>query len=269
MSAAPITVPHDLPAPAIEVVPALLAAQVETAVADAAGIAITDAASFEVANALVVRLHQLDKDVAAHGERIKKPLNGLLKAVRECLDRAADPVQAAKKSVQVKLAAWTREQQRLADEARQKAEAEARAAREAAEKERQRLQAEADAKHAAEVAAAQEKAKKEAEELAAVLGAPVEAVKVELPPAPKVELPQSVAAAPAPVVPEVPKSAVATRKVRKVEITNAAAVPVSCGGFELRPIDTAALRKALESGLVIPGARIIEAEEVAMARGVR
>jgi hypothetical protein len=263
----PVYLPNDLPSPAIEVVPALLADQVTTLVAQADACAITDATSCENANALVLSLHQLDKDVIAHGDRIKKPLNNLLKAVRDCLDRAVDPVQAAKKAVQVKIAAWNREQQRIADEAKAKAEAEARAAREAAEKERQRLQAEADAKHAAEVAAATAKAKQEAEELAAVLGAPVEAAKVELPPAPVVEV-APVVVAPV-VVAEVPKSAVTMRKIHKVEITDPSAVPVAIGGFELRPIDNAALRKALDAGLVIAGARIIEVEEVAMARGVK
>lgn len=268
MSAAPITIPHDLPAPAIEVVPAILAEQVQTSVAEAASVVITDAASFEQANALVVRLHQLDKDVAAHGERIKKPLNALLKSVRECLDRAALPVADAKRSVQGKIAAHSRELQRIADEARAKAEAEAKAAREAAERERQRLQAEADAKHAAAVKAAEEEARREAEELAAIMGKPVEVEKVTIAPPPVIVVEPVKPAAPV-VVPDAPKSAVSVRMVPTLEIHDPAAVPVSVGGIELRPIDPSAVKRAIAAGLVVPGAAMVDKPVNSMARGVR
>lgn len=269
MSAVPVAVrlSHDLPAPAIEVVPLALVEQVEIAVAEASQIRITDAASFEAANALVVRLHQADKAVESHGEKIKKPLNQLLKAVRDCLDRAATPVQNAKRELQAKIFAWTREQQRIAEAARAKAEAEERAARAAAEAERARLQAEADAKHAAEVAAAKAKAQADADAFAEVIGVPVEAAPVIVAPAPVViAAPVAIAA---PVIPQVQKSAVSVRKVKKLEIYDAAAVPVSLGGIDLRPIDQAAVKRALDSGIAVPGARMIEVEEMAMARGPR
>ena len=268
MTALPVTIPHDLPAPAIEVVPAILAEQVQASVAEAASITITDTATFEQANALVVRLHQLDKDVSAHGERIKKPLNALLKSVRECLDRAALPVAEAKRSVQGKIAAHSRELQRIADEARAKAEAEARAAREAAEKERQRLQAEADAKHAAAVAAAEEEARKEAEELARIMGKPVEVEKVTIAPPPVVVVEPVKPAAPV-VVLQVPKSAVEVRMVPTLEIHDPSAVPVSVGGIELRPIDPAAVKRAIAAGLVVPGAGMVDKPVTAMARGTK
>lgn len=57
------------------------------------------------------------------------------------------------------------------------------------------------------------------------------------------------------------------RKVKILEISDPAAVPVSVGGIELRPISPAAVRKALDMGLIVPGASVVDGEEVAMARG--
>jgi hypothetical protein len=262
---APVTIPHTIQAQAIEVVPADLVARVETALAEASALTITDAGTYERANVLAVQLHALDKALSDHGETVKRPLAALVKTVRECLDRAAVPVTDAKRALQGRIVAWKREEDRKAAEIRLAAEKAAREAKDAAEAERARLQAAADAKHAADLAAARATAEAEAKELADVLGAPVE-------PAPVVATPAPVVAYVAPAAPLVPKAAplaaaVTTRQVPKLEITDATLVPATLGGIELRPIDMAAVKRALAAGLQVPGARMIMVEEIAMGRG--
>jgi len=43
-------------------------------------------------------------------------------------------------------------------------------------------------------------------------------------------------------------------------------VPVHVGGVVLRPIDEAAVLRALKAGAVVPGAQLVEVEQLSMAR---
>lgn len=63
----PVTIAHQLQAPAIEVVPAMLVSQVEAAVTEAGALTITDAASYERAAALK---RALDSGLDVPGARL-------------------------------------------------------------------------------------------------------------------------------------------------------------------------------------------------------
>lgn len=292
-TAVAIAIPNDMPAPSLEIITAPVVArhlalldQYKLMPADAKGVpVIATAAAHAQAEELLPLLAKIESEIEAEVEKRSGPAFRLHKAILQVGKKALDPIAMAKANLRTAVGAWNREQQRLRDEALAKAEAERKAAEAAAEKERQRLQAEADAKHAAEVAAAEAVRKKaqdeanaaaeaervrlqaiadqEAKELAEVLGsAPVvEAVKVEavVVAAPVVAAPVVVKveiAAPVTVVPPVVKSSVIQRMVPKLVIYEAAIVPAYAGSEMLRRIDEAAVKRAIDAGHTIPGARI-------------
>jgi len=113
-------------------------------------------------------------------------------------------------------------------------------------------------------AEAKAKAEAEAKELEAILGKPVVAEVVAVAPAPVIQAAPVAAVVPVAAAPVV--SAVQTRKVQKVEYTDRMLVPIHVGGAVLRPIDEAAVKKALLAGASIPGASLVDVETYAMAR---
>lgn len=260
-----LTITHHIAAP-LEVIDAALGLKAQNLTQAIKVLDVVDAATFEAGNRLLIESHQALKDLEAARVRLKKPITELGKAIDSVVAKVADPLEAAKKSMQGKVAAHQRAEQEKAAKAQREAEEKARIEREAAEQERARQQAIADAKHAAEVAAAQAKAEAEAKELEAVLGKPVEVKVAEVAPAPKIA---AFVPAPAPPITAAPVKAAAiqTRRVKKVVIDDERAVPPYVGGECLRPIDTGAVRRALEAGVAVPGCRIVEVEEVGMARG--
>jgi F0F1-type ATP synthase membrane subunit b/b' len=224
---------------------------------------IVDGTTFDAGNAICIKAHDTLKKIEAQRVALKRPINELAKAIESVCASVADPLEAAKKSMQGKVAAFQKAEQAKADALRREAEERARIEREAAEKERARLQAIADAEHAERVAAAKAKAEADAKELEAMLGAPVVAEAVNVAPAPVIQA-AVVKITETPIAPIA--SAIQTRKVQKVEFTDRILVPVAVGGVVLRPIDEAAVLKALKDGAVIPGARLIEVEQLAMGR---
>ncbi len=257
-----LTITHKIAAP-LEVIDAELGLLAKNQATAMKVLDITDAATFDVGNKLLLDSHKTLKDLEAARVALKRPITELGKAIDSVVASVADPLDQAKRSMQGKVAAYQRKLKAEADAARVQAEERAAAARAEAEQERQRLQAEADAKHAAEVAAAKAKAEAEAKELEAILGKPVEAEPVKVAPAPKIEAAKVELPA---VIPEAPKSAVQTRKVQRVEFTDRMLVPVHVGGVVLRPIDEAAVLRALKAGAVVPGAQLVEVEQLSMAR---
>lgn len=244
-----ITVSHHIAAP-LQVIDAELGLLAQNQAQAMTVLEIKDEATFAAGNRLLIDSHKTIKELEAARVRLKKPISELGREIDKVVASVAEPLEGAKRSMQSRVAAYQRAAEEAARRAREQAEAIARAEREAAEKERARLQAEADAK-----------AKREAEELSAVLGAPVEPEAIE------VVLPRPAEVVPAPVVPAPPKaSAIQMRKVKKVEIYDRMLVPTFIVGIVLRPIDETAVRKALEAGANIPGARLIEVEIVAMGR---
>lgn len=260
-----LTVRHEIPAP-LEVLPSDLGLKAQNLTTAAKVLEVVDAATFETANRILMDMHGAAKAIETRRVEMKKPITKLGKAIDGVCANVADPLDLAKRSLQGRVLSYQRAEQEKAAKAQREAEAKAAAERAAAEAERARLQAEADAKHAAEVAAAQAKAEAEARELEAVLGKPVEVKVAEVAPAPKIA-----AFVPAPTPPitaaPVKAAAIQTRRVKKVVIDDERAVPAYVGGECLRPIDSGAVRRALEAGVAVPGCRIVEVEEVGMARG--
>ena len=233
---------HTIPAP-VEVVPVEMVKKMNDLLEQSKDFQVTDENSMGIGNGMVMEVHKLAKAVEDHRKALKKPVTELGKLIDSISKKASIPLTEAKRKLQGKLLTYQREQERIAAEARAKAEEEQR-------------KAEAEARAKAEAEAA-EKAK-EAEELSAILGKVVEPEPVHVEPV-------KVATAP---VPEPPKAtAIQTRKVKELEITDPDLVPVSIGMVEIRPINRAALKKALLEGAQCPGAKIIEVEQVAMGRG--
>ena len=261
---AALTITHHIAAP-LEVVPSDLGLKAQNLTQAIQVLEVVDAATFEAGNRLLVEAHQAAKDLEAARVRLKKPITDLGREIDRIVASVADPLGAAKRSMQGKVAAYQRKLQAEADAIRREAEEKARIEREAAEKERQRLQAIADADHAAKVAELKAKAAAEATELEAILGRPVEAKPVEVGPAPKIELPATPAPATVAVVAPAKPSAVQIRTVQKLVIDDEAAVPAYVSGINVRPIDTAAVKKLLAAGVTVPGCRMVAVEEIGRA----
>lgn len=262
-----LTITHHIAAP-LEVIPNELGLTAGNLVTAAKVLEVVDAATFEAGNNILIKAHATLKELEAARVKLKKPITELGKAIDSVVASLADPLELAKKSMQGKVAAFEKAEATKREAARLAAEEQARKEREAAEQERARLQAEADEKHRQEVAAAEAKAKQDAAELAEILGKPVEAKPVEVAPAPKVELPATPAPAPAAVAPEPLKpSAIQTRNVPVLVIDDPKLVPAYVGGQELRTIDRAAVKRAIEAGATVAGAHIEMQPQTAMARG--
>lgn len=194
--------------------------------------------NLEASNALYTELAGLEKRIEKAHEAAKKPITTIGRIVDAAKKAPVDALAEARKALGGAIAKITRELQME---------------REAAEAEVRRLHEEA-------AAAA---AKAEAERLAAL-------AKPDLTDDEVAALAAPVAVVPPPPepLPELPKSAVTTRIVYKVVIDDPDAVPAKVGAFELRPINTAELKRALDAGFRVAGARLV-AEEVASARAVR
>lgn len=261
-----LTITHHIAAP-LQVVPDELGNKSKTLAIAIKHLDVVDAATHEAGNRLLIESHQALKDLEAARVKLKKPITELGKAIDGVVASLADPLELAKKAMQGKVAAFEKAEAAKREATRLAAEEQARKEREAAEQERARLQAEADEKHRQEVAAAEAKAKADAAELAEILGKPVEAKPVEVAPAPKVELPAAPTPSPAAVVPEPLKpSAIQTRNVPVLVIDDPKMVPAYVGGQELRTIDRAAVKRAIEAGATVPGAHIEMQATTAMRR---
>jgi colicin import membrane protein len=222
-------------------------ARCEGLVAEANAAQLTDKATKEAAERTLLQLHDALKMVEARRGELKKPIIQSGKAIDEIAAKLAEPMDAAKRSLQGRIIAYAKVERDRAEAARREAEERARVEREAAE-----------AAHAKAVAEAKAKAEAEAKELADVLGEPVvvEPEPVAPPPAPAPSAPPVQAAAP---------SAVTTRKVQRLEITDASLIPYRVGEQVLMHPDHVAIKRVLALGIEVPGARLVEDEQVAMS----
>lgn len=263
-----ITVQHTLAAPTLEVIPLAMAKRSAEILLAAAIVQITDAVSFDVANRIAVELHATHKEVLAQGEMVKGPLNKLLREVRGCIDLAEQPLEAAKRKLQSQIAKYDAEQKRLIAEAQAKADAERKAAEAAAAAEQKRLQDEANAAAAKLQREREEKAKADAQALEDLIGSPVVAEKVEA--VKPVTIAPVKIAAPATIVPVAAESSVVIRKTPKLDVYDlrALAAAYEVGGEVLVESKDAVIRRLLDAGVPVPGARMIMVEQVAQ-RGVR
>lgn len=259
----PVIIPAQAPLPAFEVVPLQIAETIARHIVQFKDIETVNASNIEHANTVVLALHNDSKALTAHVDGIKKPLNQLIKAVRDCAENAEAPLLAAKRDLQAKIMTFNTAEHKRVAEARRIAEEQAAAARAEAEAERVKLQAIADAEHAKQVSLARERAEADAKLIAELMGTVVEAKPIVITPAPIIQAAPVVIA---PVIEAAKTSAVATRKTKVLVITNPKLIPITVGGVEIRPIDELKLKTLLLSGVNILGAHIEERESVVMGR---
>lgn len=232
----------------------------QNAAESAAAITITDQASMQAAEKSLLMLHDAEKAIEARRVELKKPITAFGKAIEEVVAQVSEPVSAAKRSLQGKIAMYVRAERAKAEEAQRLADEEARKAREAAEVERKRLQAEADAKHAAEVA----KAAADAKELADMLGESAPAPEpVAVAPAPVVSVPEP-ARAPTVVMPK--SEAIQMRKVQRVVVDDPSLIPRTIGTEVLMVPDMVAIKHVMMLGIPVAGCHVETTEEPVMAR---
>lgn len=257
------TLTHQIAAP-LEVIPQELGHKAVTLATAIKVLEITDQTTFDVGNKLLIDSHQALKDLEAARTRLKKPITELGREIDRVVASVADPLDVAKRSMQGKVANWQRIKFEEAAKANREAQAKAKQEAEAAEQERARLQAIADEEHAKQVRAAKAKALEEASELEAILGKPVEAVPVVVAPAPVILAAPVTTVVPAVVAPAA--TAVQRRTVQRVEFIDRMLVPIHVAGELVRPIDEPAIKRLLLAGVVVPGARLVDAEVLAMSR---
>jgi hypothetical protein len=209
----------------------------------------------------LLEIHQALKTAEARRTELKKPITQIGKAIDQVAASVCDPMEAAKKTIQGHVIAWNRAEAARVEAERRAAEEEARKLREAAEKER-RAQEEAARKAKEE----QDRlAKAEAEEAEALGLGPVVVTPAPVvpPPAP---LPVIVAR---PVAAAAVSSSVLMKKVKKLEVYDARKVAEAyeIAGKILVSCNEAAIKALIEAGIEVPGARMIEVEQMAMGRG--
>lgn len=135
----------------------VLSGRAQRVLADAQAFVIDSPEMFEAAGEDLRSVVTLKKAVEDKRTAITQPLNQVLRAVNDLFRPAGTYLEQAEKTLKASMLTYQQEQQRIADEARRKAEAEARA-----ERERQAaIQREQEAR-AREAAAAAEKAEREA-----------------------------------------------------------------------------------------------------------
>ncbi len=133
----------------------VLASQAQSCLASASNFVIDSPTMFELAGDDLKRIKALQKEVEEKRTGITGPLNAAVKAVNDLFRAPKDYLDKAETSLKRAMIGWTTEQERLAAEARRKAEELARAERERlAAIEREQQAAARAAQEQAQVAAA-------------------------------------------------------------------------------------------------------------------
>lgn len=223
--------------------------------ADAVG-QIVNTDSYNAADIVVGECASLAKAIEAERKRIKEPVIALGRALDDAAGEALAPLLGIKAELGRRLLTYQKaENARRAEELRKVAEAraaaEAKARAEQAEANRIRKDAEA---RRIEAEMAQEQLPPSADL------APWEQ------PEPLPEVPDAVVIIPeyiAPATPLLKSSSVVRKMVKRVEITDPAAVPREFMGVALWIIDTKAVEKLAKAGAQIPGVTITEHETLA------
>ncbi len=203
---------------------------------------IANAEQYTSAGAELLRIKAIRTQVADLFDPVVKKAHEAHKAATEARKKLIDPLDEAERAIKMAMGTYDQEQRRLAaaEEARLRAEAEAKAAAE-------RAKLEAQAEKALE---------KGNEEKAAAL---LERAETVIPMAPVV-VPQTVKVA-----------GVQTRYVRKARVIDAAKVPAYWGGVELRTINQSALNQLAKLSpnqpSQIPGVEFYDEPQIAAATG--
>ena len=124
---------------------AQLTTRAQTALAFIEGMQVNSIEAYGFAADELMAIKTKAKKIEAQRTAITVPHNGVLKAVNDLFRGPAELLDRAEKLLKGKMLTWDQEQERIAAEARRKAEAEAAAARKKLEEEAAARQAEADA----------------------------------------------------------------------------------------------------------------------------
>lgn len=219
-------------------------------------VTVTTADEYEAADQVLGQVVRALRDIEAERKRIKAPITELARALDDAAGEAIAPLAGIKVELGRKVLAYqTAENARRAEELRRAAEAraaaEAKARAEQAEANRIREEAEA---RRIEAEMAQEQLPPAAEL------APWEQ------PEPLPEVPDAVVILPeyvAPAAPLLKSSSVIRKTVKRVEITDPAAVPRELHGVPLWILDIKQIEKLAKAGLPIPGVTVSEVEQIA------
>lgn len=180
------------------------------------------------ANKLVGQLARAARDLESDRKRLKAPVLELGRAIDSASREIQSKVDSAKRDLSHKVSTFVRE----LEEKRREAEAKQREAL---------LKAEADAKAAESLS----QDVKTVEDRVAVEQLQEEAAVVDLAP-----------------LPEVPKSNVSVRRTATVDVFDLAALPTTFNGAPLVEPKKSTIKKLLEMGIEIPGARLLYREDV-------
>lgn len=244
----------------------VLANSAQKALADAVDYVIDSPTMFELASDDLKRVKALQKEVEEKRTSITGPLNQAVKAVNDLFRAPKEYLDKAEATLKRAMVTWSTEQERIAAEARAKAEAEARAERErlaAIERERaeaaRRAEAEAQAAAAAgdQVAAAKALADAHAaQEQAAVAALTAQVVTV----APVIEAPAKVSG----ISGRVTYSAEVTDFLALVKAVAAGQAPIECLQADTKFLSAQA-RAFKKDGILYPGV-VSKAERSIAAR---
>lgn len=242
----------------------VLAGKAQSALANATDFVIDSATMFELASEDLKQVKTLQKEVEEKRTSITGPLNQAVKAVNDLFRSPKEYLDKAEATLKRAMVTWTTEQERIAAEARAKAEAEARAERErlaAIEREQaeaaRKAQEEAQAAAAAgdqEAAAAAMAAAQAAEQQAAVAAMTAQVVTV----APAVEAPAKVSG----ISGRVTYSAEVTDLMELVKAVAAGAAPIECLQADTKFLGAQA-RAFKKSGQLYPGVMAVAERSIA------
>lgn len=232
----------------------VLTTKAQTAMTSASDFVIDSQTMFELAGDDLKAIKALQKEVEEKRTSITGPLNQAVKAVNDLFRPPKEYLDKAEATIKRAMVTWTTEQERLAAEARRKAEEEARAERERlAALEREQAEAARRAAEEAQLAAAageQEAAAaamavaQAAQEQAAVAALTAQVVTV----APEVESPSKVAG----ISGRVTYSAEVTDLLALVKAVAAGQAPVECLQADMKFLGAQA-RAFKKAGQLYPG----------------
>lgn len=242
----------------------VLANSAQKALADAADYVIDSHEMFTLASDDLKRIKVLQKDVEEKRTSITGPLNQAVKAVNDLFRAPKEYLDKAEATLKRSMITWTTEQERMAAEARRKAEEEARAerdrlARQEAEAQEAARRAQAEAQAAAEAGDPSAAAKAMQEAHAAQQQAAVAAMTASvMTVAPQLEAPAKVAG----ISGRVTYSAEVTDLLELVKAVAAGLAPIECVQADVKFIGAQA-RAFKKPGQLFPG--VVAKEERGIA----
>ena len=233
------TVDHSIEAPLVVLDPDVLM-RAEVLVESAKMFDGIDEANLEAADNTLREIAGLEKEIEKSRKAVKGPVLDLGKAIDKAAKEAGIPLTKAKKDLSEKVAVHVRaveaERRRIEEENRRKIE---EAQRKADEERKKREEA---AKPGL---------------LGRIMGKEPEPVPEPTAPIP-VALEQE---------PEKVRSAVSIRTVKKLQIIDENQIPREIGGVKLWKLDETALTKILKAGIPVPGAALVDVEQLATRSG--